>query len=196
MDLVLRYITLILSGILTENILLTRGLDAGDMIGMINNPEKIKNFSILFTATVTVSSVLCALCDKFAGRFEVYSFVKPTIYLVLVSIVYLICYFVFKTQDKIKPQLKNILGYACINSGVYGVMFIGSRYELSVFESVFYALGAGVGTFLALYVILNARRTLRFSKVPKLFKGLPIILVYVGLLALGIFGLFGHPLPA
>ena len=196
MDLVLRYIAIILSGILTENILLTRGLDAGDMIGMINNPKKIRNFSYLFTITVTLSAVFCSISDKLCRRFEIYSLLKPTVYLVFVSVVYLIFYFIFRTNEKIKPELKAILGYACINSGVYGVMFIGSRYELKILESLFYSLGTGAGMFLVLCVILNARKTLKFSSVPRLFRGLPIILVYIGLLALGIFGLFGHPLPA
>ncbi|MEG1448442.1 MAG: hypothetical protein RSC41_03840 [Oscillospiraceae bacterium] len=50
--------------------------------------------------------------------------------------------------------------------------------------------------FLALLVILSAKTRLSYSNIPKIMKGLPILLIYIGLLSLGIFGLFGHPLPA
>ena len=198
MEIFAKYIAVILSGLLTENILLTRALDAGDMIGMINSPKKIKNFSAVFAIVISISSVLCGVADILAGRFnfEFYSFLKPTIYLALVSVVYLSLYFILKSSDKFKEEFKHILAYASINSGVYGVMFIENRYEMGIVESLAYGLSASAGMFLALFVILNARQAIKYSDVPRLFRGLPILLIYIGLLALGIFGLFGHPLPA
>ena len=32
------------------------------------------------------------------------------------------------------------------------------------------------------------------SKVPRAFRGLPILLIYIGILSLALYGLLGHPL--
>lgn len=194
---IFQYISLILSGILVENIFFTRALDAGNMIDLTKEPKKIIDFSVIFTASTTISSILCAVIDKLAMRIDsdIVSYLRPTIYLIIILIVYIVVFLILKNKENL-VKYKNLLSYACINSGVYGVLFVNQRYEHNILESGFYGLSAGIGMFLALMVILNARITLSYSKVPKIMRGLPILLIYIGLLSLGIFGLFGHPLPA
>lgn len=194
---VFQYISLILSGILVENIFFTRALDAGNMIDLVNEPRKILDFSVTFTVATTVSSILCAIVDKFTTNLEYVVYIRPTIYLLVISLVYVIIYYILRNNSKANlDKYKNLLSYACINSGVYGVLFVNQRYEHNILESGFYGVSAGLGMFLALLIILSAKKKLAYSNVPKIMKGLPILLIYIGLLSLGIFGLFGHPLPA
>lgn len=194
---IFQYISLILSGILVENIFFTRALDAGKMIDLLKEPRKILDFSVTFTASTTIASILCAIIDKLAMDInsKIMAYIRPTIYLIVIFIVYVAVYFILKNKESL-VKYRNLLSYACINSGVYGVLFVNQRYEHNILESGFYGLSAGIGMFLALMVILGAKITLSYSNVPKIMKGLPILLIYIGLLSLGIFGLFGHPLPA
>ena len=45
---------------------------------------------------------------------------------------------------------------------------------------------------LAVLLVTEARHRLRSKAIPKAFRGLPITLVYIGVLALAIYGFTGH----
>ena len=54
------------------------------------------------------------------------------------------------------------------------------------------SLGSGLGYVLAVLLVTEARHRLRSKAIPKAFRGLPITLVYIGVLALAIYGFTGH----
>ena len=53
-------------------------------------------------------------------------------------------------------------------------------------------LGSGLGYVLAVLLVTEARHRLRSKAIPEAFRGLPITLVYIGVLALAIYGFTGH----
>ena len=53
--------------------------------------------------------------------------------------------------------------------------------------------GIGIAVLvLAVLLVTEARHRLRSKAIPEAFRGLPITLVYVGVLALAIYGFTGH----
>jgi electron transport complex protein RnfA len=50
------------------------------------------------------------------------------------------------------------------------------------------ALGAGLGFFLVLVVMASIRRRLELAPIPKPLRGLPIMLITTGLLAIALLG--------
>mgnify|MGYP003182215443 CR=1 FL=1 len=59
-------------------------------------------------------------------------------------------------------------------------------------QSLGFGLGSGLGYVLAVLLVTEARHRLRSKAIPKAFRGLPITLVYIGVLALAIYGFTGH----
>ena len=55
-----------------------------------------------------------------------------------------------------------------------------------------FGLGSGLGYVLAVLLVTEARHRLRSKAIPEAFRGLPITLVYIGVLALAIYGFTGH----
>ena len=55
-----------------------------------------------------------------------------------------------------------------------------------------FALGSGVGYVLAVVVVMGGEKRLESEKIPAMFRGLPITLLYIGILALAIYGFTGH----
>lgn len=53
-------------------------------------------------------------------------------------------------------------------------------------------IGSGLGYVLAVLLVTEARHRLRSKAIPEAFRGLPITLVYIGVLALAIYGFTGH----
>ena len=59
-------------------------------------------------------------------------------------------------------------------------------------QSLGFGLGSGIGYVLAVLLVTEARHRLRSKAIPEAFRGLPITLVYIGVLALAIYGFTGH----
>ena len=59
-------------------------------------------------------------------------------------------------------------------------------------EELVLGLGSGVGYLLAVLLVTEAQHRLRSKAIPSAFRGLPITLVYIGVLALAIYGFTGH----
>ena len=55
-----------------------------------------------------------------------------------------------------------------------------------------FGLGSGLGYLLAVLLVTEARHRLRSRAIPSAFRGLPVTLVYIGVLALAIYGFTGH----
>ena len=55
-----------------------------------------------------------------------------------------------------------------------------------------FAIGSGLGYVLAVQVVAEGQRKLDHARVPEMFRGLPVTLLYIGILALAIYGLTGH----
>ena len=52
-----------------------------------------------------------------------------------------------------------------------------------------------LGFGLAVIIVGYGLTRLEYCRVPKIFRGVPIALIYLGLLSLAFYGLVGHQLP-
>ena len=91
-----------------------------------------------------------------------------------------------------RSQLLRIVPLAALNSGVLGTVLVERTQSFTLGESLGFGLGSGLGYVLAVLLVTEARHRLRSKAIPKAFRGLPITLVYIGVLALAIYGFTGH----
>ena len=89
-------------------------------------------------------------------------------------------------------QLLRILPTAAINSCVLGTVLVERTQSFTLGQSLGFGLGSGLGYVLAVLLVTEARHRLRSKAIPEAFRGLPITLVYIGVLALAIYGFTGH----
>ena len=93
--------------------------------------------------------------------------------------------------DKFKDVVRSVTS-ASINSAIVGTVILTVYQGLDFGESIAFALGSSVGYFLAIVLISEGERKIAHDRVPEAFRGLPITLIYISILALGIYGLIGH----
>ena len=92
------------------------------------------------------------------------------------------------------PQgvLEGALPLAAVNSGVLGTVLVERTQSFTMEQSMGFGLGSGLGYLLAVMLVTEADRRLRSEAIPEAFRGLPITLIYIGVLALAIYGFTGH----
>ena len=74
-------------------------------------------------------------------------------------------------------------------------MILAANLQNSLSSTLGYGIGTGIGYMLALLLIYFGRRRLELIALPRAFKGLPILLLYIGLISLAVYGMIGHQLP-
>ena len=81
---------------------------------------------------------------------------------------------------------------AALNSCVLGTVLVERTQSFTLGQSWGFGFGSGLGYVLAVLLVTEARHRLRSKAIPETFRGLPITLVYIGVLALAIYGFTGH----
>ena len=86
-------------------------------------------------------------------------------------------------------RLVQLVGDERTSSGWFALLLTQS---FTLEQSMGFGLGSGLGYLLAVMLVTEADHRLRSEAIPEAFRGLPITLVYVGVLALAIYGFTGH----
>lgn len=196
MDITVRMAALMLAAMVTENIVFGRA------IGIIveeKRPKQIFSAGLLLALVVTVSCAAAAVIAPLVPS-EKRIYVEPIVYTTLISVIYFIIYALVNIIGLKKgvntAGLCRMLAAAVFNSTVFGVVLIVTRRLYSPLDAVFYGLGASAGYTAAMLLIRRQRHQESILRVPKAFKGLPITLIYIGIISLALYGLIGHQLTA
>ena len=91
--------------------------------------------------------------------------------------------------ERFLPSLYSSLGIflplIAVNCAILGgSLFMQQRDFANVGESAVYALGSGIGWYLAIVLLAAIREKLAYSNVPKPLKGIGITFITVGLMGL------------
>lgn len=85
-----------------------------------------------------------------------------------------------------------VLPMATFNCCVLGTLLITTTQSFTLLQTMGFALGSGLGYGMAVWLVTEGKRRLENECVPSIFRGLPITLIYIGILALAVYGFTGH----
>ena len=77
------------------------------------------------------------------------------------------------------------------NCAVLGVALNNVKYEYSILESVVNGFATGVGYLIAIVLLAGIREKMEYNEVPESFKGMPMVLLTAGLMAIAFCGFSG-----
>lgn len=185
-----------LLAIFAQNAVFTRALGVSRMVQLVGDD---RTSSALFGMMLCITQVLVAPAAFFAGRWFIAPLdnraqLRPLVYIASIAVVCLAEHLVLWLLRSLprRSQLLRIVPLAAPNSGVLGTVLVERTQTFTLGQSLGFGLGSGIGYVLAVLLVTEARHRLRSKAIPKAFRGLPITLVYIGVLALAIYGFTGH----
>ena len=180
--------------IFAQNAIFTRSLGVSRLVQLVGDK---RTSSWWFALMLCITQVLVAPLAFYAGRLLAplpnRAQLRPVVYLACIAVVCLFELVVLKlAKGPRSGQLIRILPIAAVNSGVLGTVLVERTQSFTLEQSIGFGLGSGLGYLLAVMLVTEAQNRLRSRAIPETFRGLPITLIYIGVLALAIYGFTGH----
>mgnify|MGYP001103096486 FL=1 len=117
-------------------------------------------------------------------------------FIVFIAVIAAIVQIVEMVVEKFAPALYSSLGIflplIAVNCAILGgSLFMQERYYANLGEATVYALGSGIGWFLAIVALAAIREKMAYSHVPAPLKGLGITFITVGLMGIAFMTFMG-----
>ena len=117
-------------------------------------------------------------------------------FIIFIAVIAAIVQIVEMVVEKFSPSLYSALGIflplIAVNCAILGgSLFMQQKDFVNVGESAVYALGSGIGWFLAIVSLAAIREKMSYSNVPAPLKGLVITFITVGLMAIAMMTFMG-----
>lgn len=193
-DVSVTFFTYALLAMFAQNAIFSRALGVSRLIQLVGDS---KTSSWLFGLLLCVTQVLLAPLAWYAGRLisplPLRAAVRPLVYILCVCAVCGLEWLVLQWKRfPWRERLLRIVPAAALNSCVLGTVLVAQTQSFTLAQSAGFGLGSGLGYILAVLLVTEAQRRLRSRAIPAAFRGLPITLIYIGVLALAIYGFTGH----
>ena len=188
---VAQFLTYAVMAVFAENAVFFRALGVSRLNKLVNDPKiSTWQYCIPIILVQTISAPMGWAAKVLPGWLPVNA-LRPLVFLncslIAMGIVWLLLGLFPKSRDACREQLPG----ATFNCCVLGTLLVAASQNYNLLQSIGFGFGSGVGYLVAVLVVDEGRRRLRSKDIPHIFRGLPSVLIYIGILSLAIYGLVG-----
>ena len=197
----MEFLLIIVSAIFVNNILLSQFLGICPFLGVSNKLSTATGMSGAVCFVITLATVVTYLLNQYLLVPFKLEFLQTISFILVIAALVQMVEIVLK---KISPSLYQALGIflplITTNCAVLGVAltvvtkemaFGGPAHMMNLGEATVYAFATSLGYGLAMCLFAGLREHLALNDVPKAFKGLPIALITVSIMAMAFLGFSG-----
>lgn len=197
----MEFLLIIVSAIFVNNILLAQFLGICPFLGVSNKLSTATGMSGAVCFVITLATVVTYLINQYLLVPFKLEFLQTIAFILVIAALVQMVEIVLK---KISPSLYQALGIflplITTNCAVLGVAltvvtkeftFGGEAHMLNLGEATIYAFATALGYGLAMILFAGLREHLAMNNVPKAFRGLPIALITVSIMAMAFLGFSG-----
>lgn len=184
--------------VFAQNAVCTRALGVSRLVQMAGDTSV---GSRMFGALLCALQCISALLGYFMNRLVVnlgwslWTYFRPLGMVLCSTAAFFVVLFVVVLSHKDGArEIVAVLPMATFNTCVLGTLLISTIQSFSLAQTLGFALGSGAGYVMAVHVVRMWRIHAHDEAVPATFRGMPITLLYIGILALAIYGFTGHML--
>jgi len=185
-------LSILLTGILTENFILAKFLGICPFLGV---SKKLNTAVGMSAAVIFVMLLATAVTYPINAKLLVPNDLEYLQTIVFILVIAALVQLVEIILKKYIPSLYNALGIylplITTNCAVLGVVLINVENNYNFGQSMMRSLGGGLGFMLAMVMFAGVRERLESCDVPKFLQGLPITLIAASLTSVSFLGFSG-----
>lgn len=185
-----RFFLFLFATAVTQNVVLTTGFGSSMLLRVVRHRRSLFAFSALLGGFSLLTVIIAYPLDNLIGTSFWAKLLRPMMIVAIAVVLYCLAALVLsKAAPDFFARHRRLLPLAAFNNLVIGITLIANHsFALSLFGAIGLALGACIGFVILSLLTAEGISRMDNPAVPAAFRGLPITLIYIGLLALAILG--------
>lgn len=185
-------ILLSLGSALINNVVLSQFLGLCPFLGVSKKVKTAAGMGAAVIFVITLSSVVTGLIYKYIlQKFDI-TYLKTIVFiLVIAALVQFVEMFLKRFAPPLYQALGVYLPLITTNCAVLGIAITNVQKEYSLLEGTVNGFATSVGFTISIVILAGIREKMQYNDIPKAFRGMPIVLVSAGLMAIAFCGFSG-----
>ena len=177
---------------LVNNVVLSQFLGICPFLGVSKKIETAAGMGGAVIFVITIASFITSLIYRFILMPTGFEYLQTIVFiLVIAALVQFVEMFLKKTMPPLYNALGVYLPLITTNCAVLGVALTNVQKEYTILESVVNGFATAVGFTISIVILAGLREKMEYNDIPESFKGMPIVLVTAGLMAIAFCGFSG-----
>ena len=183
---------LLVSGALVNNVVLSRFLGLCSFVGVSKKKDTSAGMGGAVIFTIFLATILSSLVYMFVLRPLKIDYLQTIVFILLIaSLVQFIEMFMKKSMPAMHASLGIYLPLITTDCAGLGVALDNVQKEYNFIEGLAWGVGTAAGYAIAIVILAGIRERCEGNDIPKYFRGLPIVLIISGLMAIAFTGFSG-----
>lgn len=185
-------ILLVISSALVSNVVLSQFLGLCPFLGVSKKVETAAGMGAAVIFVITLASAVTGVIYKFVlEKFNITYLQTIVFILVIAALVQFVEMFLKKFMVGLYEALGVYLPLITTNCAVLGVALNNVKYDYDILIGTVNGFATAAGFAIAIIILAGIREKIEDNDIPECFKGMPIVLVTAGLMAIAFCGFSG-----
>lgn len=192
METVKDMLLLLVGSSLVSNVVLSQFLGLCPFLGVSKKVETAAGMGTAVIFVITLASAVTGLIYKFILQpFQVEYLETIVFILVIAALVQFVEMFLKKAIPALYEALGVYLPLITTNCAVLGVAITNVQKEYGILTGMVNGFATALGFTIAIVILAGIREKMEYNDIPKSFRGMPIVLLTAGLMAIAFSGFSG-----
>ncbi len=192
LDVVKDLLILMISSSLVSNVVLSQFLGLCPFLGVSRKIDTALGMGGAVIFVITIASGVAAVIYKAVlERFDITYLQTIVFILVIAALVQFVEMFLKKYVTSLYQALGVYLPLITTNCAVLGIALTNVQKNYGIGFSIASGMFTAVGFLIAIVVLAGIREKMEYNDIPESFKGMPIVLITAGLMAIAFCGFSG-----
>lgn len=185
-------VLLVISSALVSNVVLSQFLGLCPFLGVSKKVETAAGMGAAVIFVITLASAVTGVIYKFIlEKFNITYLQTIVFILVIAALVQFVEMFLKKFMVGLYEALGVYLPLITTNCAVLGVALNNVKYDYDILTGIINGFATALGFAIAIIILAGIREKIEDNDIPECFKGMPIVLITAGLMAIAFCGFSG-----
>ena len=183
---------ILISSSLVSNVVLSQFLGLCPFLGVSKKTNTARGMGVAVIFVITLASAVAGVIYKFVLVPLNITYLQTIVFiLVIAALVQFVEMFLRKYIPSLYESLGVYLPLITTNCAVLGVALTNVQKNYGILTGVVNGFATAVGFTIAIIILAGIREKMEYNDIPESFKGMPIVLVTAGLMAIAFCGFSG-----
>ena len=192
MENVRELLVILIASSLVSNVVLSQFLGLCPFLGVSRKTNTAAGMGVAVIFVITLASAVAGVIYKYVlQRFHVEYLETIVFILVIAALVQFVEMFLRKSIPSLYQALGVYLPLITTNCAVLGVALTNVQKKYGILTGIVNGFATAVGFTIAIVILAGIREKLEHNDIPESFRGMPVVLLTAGLMAIAFCGFSG-----